>query len=177
MDGLIFVAGVYGVGKSTLCEKISQTLNIPFFSAGDLISHVNGETYGENKTVKDKNQNQNILVDAVNQICFEFPSILLAGHFCIFDKNTKVDILPEDTFSKLNIKKIILLEAPEEVIVNNLLKRDDKIYSVKQVVALKTTEHIQAVKISSELKIPLIIHQMTFADSDVNEIIMKIEAR
>lgn len=105
MDGLIFIAGVYGVGKSTLCEKISETLNIPFYSSGDLISCANGESYGTNKIVKDKKQNQNILIDAINQIRLDFPSILLAGHFCIFDKNAKVDILPEETFSQLNIKK------------------------------------------------------------------------
>ena len=44
--GTIFVAGTYGVGKSTLCNKLSTALKIPDFSAGDLISAVNGETYG-----------------------------------------------------------------------------------------------------------------------------------
>lgn len=36
--GTIFVAGTYGVGKSTLCNKLSTALKIPDFSAGDLIS-------------------------------------------------------------------------------------------------------------------------------------------
>lgn len=84
MNGLYFIAGVYGVGKSTLCEKISTILDIPFYSSGDLISNVNSETYGANKTVKDKAQNQNILVSAVNQSYLRYPTMLLAGHFCIF---------------------------------------------------------------------------------------------
>ena len=175
MNGVIFVAGVYGVGKSTLCEKLSQELRIPFYSSGDLISKVNGELYGANKVVKDKNINQNILADAVCQISLKHPSILLAGHFCIFDKNTEVDVLPEDVYSQLNIQKIILLETSEEVIINHLSKRDDKTYSVKQIVAIKEVEHAQAVKIASELKKPLIIHQMRFCDSDVDEIITKIK--
>ncbi len=58
--GTIFVAGTYGVGKSTLCSKLSTALKIPDFSAGDLISAVNGETYGANKAVRDKDANQNI---------------------------------------------------------------------------------------------------------------------
>ena len=33
--GTIFVAGTYGVGKSTLCNKLSTALKIPDFSAGD----------------------------------------------------------------------------------------------------------------------------------------------
>ena len=34
---ILFVAGVYGVGKTTLCEVISQSFNIPSFSASELI--------------------------------------------------------------------------------------------------------------------------------------------
>ena len=89
MDGVFFIAGVYGVGKSTLCEKLSKKLRIPFYSSGDLISKDNGELYGANKVVKDKNKNQNILADAVRQIFLAYPSILLAGHFCIFNKKNR----------------------------------------------------------------------------------------
>ena len=68
MKGVIFVAGVYGVGKSTLCEKLSKELSIPFYSSGDLISKVNGELYGANKVVKDKSKNQNIISEPVEEI-------------------------------------------------------------------------------------------------------------
>ena len=175
MNGLYFIAGVYGVGKSTLCEKISTVLDIPFYSSGDLISNVNGESYGANKTVKDKTQNQNILVSAVNQLYLRYPTMLLAGHFCIFDKNTKVDILPEDVFSQLKILKIILLEADEEIIINHLSKRDNKFYSKEQIIKLQSTERAQALKIASELKIPIEIHQMKFDDCDIDEILIKIK--
>lgn len=42
----IFIAGVYGTGKSTLCSALSERLRIPAFSAGNLISEINGEQYG-----------------------------------------------------------------------------------------------------------------------------------
>ena len=124
MEGVIFIAGIYGVGKSTLCEKLSNELRIPFYSSGDLISKVNGELYGANKVVKDKNKNQSILADAVNKILLMYPSILLAGHFCIFNKNTEVDILPEEVFLQLNIQKIVLLETTEEIIPEILTTKD-----------------------------------------------------
>lgn len=57
----IFIAGVYGTGKSTVCSALSKELCIPAFSAGDLISSINGEQYGANKTVSDKNNNQVLL--------------------------------------------------------------------------------------------------------------------
>ena len=84
--GTIFVAGSYGVGKSTLCAALSKQLNIPTYSAGDLISFINGEKYGANKVVHNKDTNQDILATEVEKKLNQKPTILLAGHFCIFDK-------------------------------------------------------------------------------------------
>ena len=57
------------------------------------------------------------------------PQILLAGHFCIFDKNNGVDYLPEIIFSDLNIERIRLLKAPVSTILRNLSLRDKKVYT------------------------------------------------
>lgn len=100
--GTNFVAGMYGVGKNTLCEKLSQRMNIPFYSAGDLISHINGEEYGANKAVADKNKNQDILVEEVNALLIHQPQIILAGHFCIF--NTENAMRPPITLHWRNIQ-------------------------------------------------------------------------
>ena len=91
-DGIIFVAGIYGVGKSTLCERLGLSIGIPCYSAGDLISALNGETYGRNKTVVNKEKNQDILVAAVNDRLQKDTAFILAGHFCIFDKSFKTPV-------------------------------------------------------------------------------------
>jgi len=127
--GTIFVAGIYGVGKSTLCDTLSKELKIPAYSAGDLISSVNGERYGANKAVTDKISNQVILSMQVQKLLEVTPQILLAGHFCIFDKNNGVDYLPEIIFSDLNIERIRLLKAPVSTILRNLSLRDKKVYT------------------------------------------------
>ena len=80
--GTVFFAGVYGVGKSTIIEKLSASTGLPAFSAGDLISARNGEKYGVNKAVSDKTRNQSILIECVSELLLNNPRILLAGHFC-----------------------------------------------------------------------------------------------
>ena len=52
----------------------------------------------------------------------------------------------------LNIQKIILLEASEEVIINHLSKRDDKTYSVMQIVALKEVDFGENVTLEFRIK-------------------------
>lgn len=121
MSGMtIFIAGAYGTGKSTLCSTLAAKLNIPAFSAGDLISGQNGEKYGANKAVADKDGNQSILVRCVKELNSKNEQILLAGHFCIFDSENRVVQLPEIVFSELNLSQIILLETKSELIAEHL---------------------------------------------------------
>lgn len=107
----IFIAGVYGTGKSTLCSALSKRLGIPAFSAGDLISAFNGEQYGANKAVADKNNNQVLLTERLQELNRENERIILAGHFCIFNCTNGVEVLPEPVYPALKISRIILLEV------------------------------------------------------------------
>ena len=168
--GVIFVAGTYGVGKSTLCDKISEKLNIPSFSAGDLISEINGETYGKNKVVKDKNENQTILISAVKKKLLLHSSFILAGHFSIFNKKHEVETLPEFVYKEISISKIILLEADVKRVRDNIRDRDKKSYSLDSLQALALSERKQAENISAQLDIPLYTLKMEFSQCDVDRI-------
>lgn len=165
--GVILLAGIYGVGKSTLGENLFQRRGIPFFSAGDLISHVNGETYGANKVVADKVGNQNILAMQIERLLEQHDRILLAGHFCIVNKHGEVDCLPQDAFKNLHLDKIILLEADENQIMDHLRARDAKKYSPELVAALMRTEREMAYEVSAELNCPIMTHCMTYSPADI----------
>lgn len=166
----ILIAGVYGTGKSTLCSDLTAKLNIPSFSAGDLISGQNGETYGANKAVADKNSNQSILAICVQELNAKYEQILLAGHFCIFNSMNQVEQLPERVFSKLNLSRIILLETSSELIAKHLQRRDGKVYKHDVIAELLSQEHMQAEKISANLNCPLTVYQMTFSNRDAEKI-------
>lgn len=169
-NGIIFVAGIYGVGKSTLCERLSCSMGIPYFSAGDLISAVNGETYGSNKTVVNKVRNQDILVSVVNERLQNDGTFILAGHFCIFDKSFNVEKLPESVFYHMPILKVILLESDVTRVSENLRHRDSRCYPHDALTTLKQCEKMQCEKITKELGLPLYIHQMLFDETDVQQI-------
>jgi adenylate kinase len=166
----IFIAGAYGTGKSTLCSTLSERLYIPAFSAGDLISVINGEKYGANKAVADKDTNQILLTERVQKLNRENERIILAGHFCIFNSHDGVEVLPESVYQMLNISQIILLEADVQTIIKHLKKRDDKIYSEESVSALLDKERAQSERVSLQLKCPLDIYRMTFMDDDLDHV-------
>ncbi len=162
----IFIAGVYGVGKSTLCRSLGNSLNIPSFSAGDLISKINGEDYKQSKAVKDAVYNQEVLVAEVELKLKKHPIILLAGHFCIFNEQNHVEVLPYGVFEKLHIKQILLLDADTNQIISNLLSRDKKFYDYEQVVCLQKEEQTVARHIANLIECPLDVHYMSYDAND-----------
>lgn len=172
---MIFVSGVYGVGKSTLCNKLSKKFHINYYSAGDIISDVNGEKYGSNKIVKDKELNQNILVKKISEKLESEKIIILAGHFCILGNDGQVEQLPIDTYSKLQLSSIILLESEPDIIIQNLRKRDGKNYSIKQIKEFLYNERNCAKYIAESLNIPLLIHKMNFSCRDLELIYLFIK--
>ncbi len=165
--GTIFVAGIYGVGKSTLCNNLSKELGIPAYSAGDLISSVNGEHYGANKAVTDKMSNQAILTSQVQKLLENTSQILLAGHFCIFDRDNNIDYLSESVFSNLEIERILLLKAPISTILKNLSLRDNKEYTQEQILSLYNAEDERAKEIFHKLGCKLYLHNMVFDSTDI----------
>ena len=166
----IFVAGIYGTGKSTLCSALSERLHIPAFSAGDLISAVNGERYGANKAVADKDNNQVLLAERVRELGQEHEQVILAGHFCIFNSGNGVEVLPESVYHTLNISRIVLLEADTRTIIEHLKHRDGKDYTEESVAALSKKERDQSERIAEQLKCPLDIYKMTFTDENLDHV-------
>lgn len=169
--GTIFVAGIHGVGKSTLCEKLSSDLCIDVYSAGDLISQINTEVYGSNKTVINPNRNQDILIEQVKQILNIKKKILLAGHFCVLDTEMQINRIGTKVFEGLKIERIILLEAPAKKVLSNLYFRDGRQYEEKLIEEMLSAEREHAVKVSKKIGVSLAIHNMNFDDSDVKECI------
>lgn len=170
MSSVIFVSGVYGVGKSTLCNKLSKKCAINFYSAGDIISDINGEIYGANKQVKNKEYNQEILIKRISEKLQKEELIILAGHFCILGNDGQVEQLPVHTYSKLQLSSIILLEAISEMIVQNLSSRDGKKYSVEQIEEFLGTEKDCALRIAKDLNIHLFTYEMKFSNKDIEEV-------
>ena len=174
MNGVIFLAGVYGVGKSTLGKAISEIAGLPFYSAGDLISEQIGEVYGANKRVYNKKNNQDILIECINKKIVKEATILLAGHFCILG-NHKPEKLPAYVYEKMGINLIILLEARPYEIIKHLQKRDNKKYSLETIKKFIAVERNYAIKISKKYNIPLKIHSMNYTNRDITAIINFLE--
>lgn len=153
---IFFIAGVHGVGKGTLCKKLSSLLPADHLTASDLIKK--RKKIEISKTVNKVLLNQKILLEEFSFYKPQFPYILLDGHTCLMDSNKKIVKLSTSLFKELKVKKIVLLKAPPEIIYNRLVSRDggNTILTLNDILHFQEAEKEHAKSIADELEVKFI---------------------
>lgn len=157
MTNMIFVGGIHGVGKTYLCEKLKERLDLSSYSASRLISNLKQELFTANKKIEGIHQNQDLLVEAAKQLK-EQRLYLLDGHFCLLNKDGEVIKIPSATFENLAPKSIIVITNSIEKIAKHLMNRDQSQYDFKLLEKFQNQEVEYATEISQTLNTPLLIH-------------------
>ena len=116
-----------------------------------------------------KYANQDILAIEIKKKLEHYSTILLAGHFCIFNKSNYVEKLPNSIFGKISIEQILLLEAAPIRILTNLNIRDKKNYELRHIELLLKKDRQAAVAIFQKCNCSLHIHQMFYDGSDLRK--------
>ncbi|PLV53274.1 ATP-binding protein [Erwinia sp. B116] len=150
---IVMVAGVYGVGKSTVCNKLSKDLMIDFFSASELIRSEKGSiTWGKDKKTDEISSNQHYLINAISRMLDD--DFLLDGHFCLLDKEGLVKRIEFDIIRELNIGAVLFLQENPEIICKRLMDRD-KIYWDEEVIEkMQKVEGEQALMFTEKYNLP-----------------------
>jgi adenylate kinase len=123
MRKMIFIGGIHGVGKTSLCKSISQQFNIAYHSASHLITDMKNEVYSQNKLIENIERNQDLLSLAVDKLNAE-KWFLLDGHFCLLNQDGQITHIPQDTFTRLAPRALIVLTDTIESISNRISVRD-----------------------------------------------------
>lgn len=150
--GIIFISGVHGVGKSTLCSKINQKFGLPFYSASSLIKELKNSAVDVNKQVVDAEKNQDYLIMALDNLNTQAVTILLDGHFCLFGSSGIVDI-PIKTFESMQLSSIVAMHDSPEKIYQRLVERDGKSLSIQIIDDLQIRELRMAEYTANQLRV------------------------
>lgn len=162
MPKIIFVAGVHGVGKGTLCEKIESEFSFPHFSASSLIKAVKNAEVDINKVVIDADKNQDYLLTALEQLKVDSDYILIDGHFCLQGSQGIFDV-PIATFKGMELIATLLLTDDAYAIHQRLNTRDGESLNESEIGDLQDRECERANEITKTLNVPLMeasIHEL-----------------
>lgn len=168
---IIFVSGVHGVGKGTLCRKLVSIVDLVHLSASDLIRR--RKELDKNKKVLNAVNNQEILVQELNALA-QHKKLLLDGHFCLIDTTGNIIKLPIELYERLNISKIILLKSEANTIYQQLLTRDsdDSGLNVQNIIDIQEAEIQHAYHVAKNLNIPIL--EINLANRIRNDEIQKV---
>lgn len=154
--GIVFVAGVHAVGKTTACKYIEKTLGAIIYSASALIKEENkGIIYGDNKIVFDLMGNQGFLIRAVKKKLKLYKNFILDGHFTLIQNSGVVQNVPIEVFSNLPIDLIVLCYDSPINISERSCARDKVALSVEFIEKMQNLEIDHAKMVSNKLNIPL----------------------
>ncbi len=152
MKKIIFISGVHGVGKTTLCNEIKNHIEINSYSCSDLIKK-HSNFIEKSKVVDDSDKNQFVLLQAVDEI--KDSQFILDGHFCLIGRDSLIIKLEQDVFLNMLPSMIINVSCPVEIIKKRLFNRDGCDFSKGLLEQLQIEESGMAEYISTVLNIPL----------------------
>jgi adenylate kinase len=155
---VIFVAGVHGVGKTTLCKAVAQKEGVLHKSAGEIIRERDAAALSSStKSVGDINRTQRLLVEGVDQIRRGGRNLLLDGHFALINGLGEVEAIARNVFQALALDGIILVHDSPLEIYNRLVARDANPLTLAELTELQSVEVATAETIAKALALPLIM--------------------
>ena len=155
MKNIIFIGGIHGVGKGTLCKEIVLKTDLIHITASKVLKW-NEISSSNNKLVENLSSTQERLIHGLKNLIEKDKQYLLDGHFCLLNSNGVPCKIDEETFDTINPKIISIVIDDVVKIVERLEKRDNKKYAVQTLNELQEMEIEYAKYLSNKYSIPYI---------------------
>ena len=168
---MIFVSGIHGVGKTFFCNRVKEQLGIAAYSASKLIAEKRSRDFPADKIVEDIDENQLLLLKAIEELREKGDEFILDGHFCLLDGEGCISRVSMNTYTSLKPDSIVLLMEQPSVIATRRLQRDGVVVKEADIESFQREEKIYAEEIAKKLGVPLIV---STGSSDFEKIIQKI---
>ncbi|MEP4091625.1 ATP-binding protein [Reichenbachiella sp.] len=151
---IIFIGGIHGVGKGTICSKIADELDLKHLSASEVLKWSEVSSDASNKLVKDIPDTQNRLIIGLEKRINPEKKYLLDGHFCLFDSNGIPQKVSIKTFQKIAPIAISVVTTDIMKVANRLKIRDGKDYNQNLLNEMQGAEKSHAISVAKELNVP-----------------------
>lgn len=108
-NNIIFIGGVHGVGKGTICQKIKEKLDFTHLSASEVLKWDDFKNEKGDKRVENVSTTQQRLIENLKNIVNPQKKYLLDGHFCLLKKDNSIERVPLKVFQQINPLAVIIV--------------------------------------------------------------------
>lgn len=169
---IIFIGGIHGVGKSTICQQICNEVKLQYLSASELIKWKDINTDFQNKKVRNIPETQDSLIIGLNNCIQKDKSYILDGHYCLLNSANEIVNIPLDTFKSINPISLNIILGDIIEIKNRLEKRDNRPYDQVMLNRMQESELNYARYLSKTLGVTLNIG----TQNDFSELLTSLRA-
>jgi adenylate kinase len=159
-SSMLFLGGVHGVGKSTMCQKALGPLGYRCETASSLITAY-GNRVLRGKKVTDVGANQVALLEQLRHSRKQYLRFILDGHFTLVNAKGKIERIEADVFSEINPDRLILIKGDPKVISSRLSVRDGKKWDHAFLDKFQHEEEEHANYVAEKIGVPLQIFDST----------------
>lgn len=128
-NNIIFIGGIHGVGKGTICKEIASKTSLIHITASEILKW-NEISSTSNKLVNNISSTQERLIHGLKNLIEKDKQYLLDGHFCLLNSFGEPCKIEEETFDNINPKIISIVIDDVENISKRLETRDNKKYDI-----------------------------------------------
>lgn len=158
---MIFLGGVHGVGKTSMCDGISEKFGLKVISASAIIRAEREHPSPDSRTaVSNVGGNQGLLIRGVQRLVTDSPgNYLLDGHFALRTLAGKIEEIDAAVFNLMGVNGLVCLVDDPGAIARRLAARDGESHDVEAIAQLQTAELGSAESVSRTLKLGLKVVQ------------------
>lgn len=150
---MIFLGGVHGVGKTSMCAGVSEKFGQEVISASAIIRAERQHPSSDSRTaVLNVGGNQGLLVRGVQRLVTGAPRrYLLDGHFALQTLAGNIEEIDADVFQAIGVSGLICLFDDPIAIAQRLAARDGVVHDAFAISELQSAELRSAEAVSRTL--------------------------
>ncbi len=152
---IIFIGGIHGVGKGTICKKLSTAKRITHLTASKVLKWEEISAK-ENKVVNNLETTQNRLIKGLDAFIQNTDTYLLDGHYCLLNSRKEPQKISEKTFEIIAPKVMAIVIEDTEIIFERLKLRDGTRYNFSLLNEMQEMEIEYAKFLSSKYNKPYV---------------------
>ncbi len=172
-SSMVFVGGIHGVGKSTLCQKAFGPAGYQCVTASTLIDKHGQRIIGK-KLVDDVSYNQAALLDQLSSAKEQYCRLILDGHFTLINRREQIEPIEPKVFEEMKPNQLILIKGNTAEIANRLKTRDGKRWSSSFLKKFQSVEESHARYVSAKIGVPLYVFENTASPGRIAKSIQRI---
>lgn len=158
---MMFLGGVHGVGKTSMCADISEKYDLKVISASAVIRAEREHPASDSRTaVLNVGGNQELLIRGVQRLAADTPArYLLDGHFALRTLAGNIEEIDVAVFQAIDVSGLICLIDDPAAIAQRLAARDGEVHDVIAISQLQAAELRSAESASRTLRLGLKVVQ------------------